>query len=383
MKENQEYVVQLRKIKEQFGFDFCSMAFILEGPRPLLTWVYATGNQNHYFRKIVLESGKGIAGKVYKTGRVLVIQDVHKELTKDEQVDHPISLVEDLRSMIALPLWQKNKCTSILLLAMRSPNYMTPERFEDVMTHLCPKFCDFEVRYERIQDAMRGNTYQDYERAPVYELINYPVLQAREDERRRIARDLHDSVVQSILGVQLMVRNARHQQEPEHMHALLGQADEWLTKIQDELRSIATSLRPASLDDLGLIAALHSYFMRIETSHQVKIHFKQNVGNHRYTPDMETTFYRVCQEATRNSCKYAKSPEIEVSLFDSVNYLTLQIKDFGRGFDVENPEILGGGMGILDMHEWTDLVDGELTVQSKIGQGTLIRLTAPIQKRKG
>ncbi len=360
--------------------DVVALAFVLEGARPLLTWVHATGNQSQHFRRIVLEPGKGVAGGVYRTGRTMVMQDVHKELAEDRLVDHPILIAEEIVSMMAIPLWQDEQVKGVLLLASRKADRITENIYTEVMHELTGDFFDYEVRNMLFAQALRVGEEYKAEALPVYELMRFPVLQAREDERGRIARDLHDSVVQSILGVQMLLRTAKYQPTREELNAVLEQADGWLNSIQTELRNVSVTLRPTVLDDLGLIAALHSHFKRLEDSYHVRVQFSENVGGNRYTSDMETSFYRVCQEASLNACKYSGSSEIRVRLQDTEDYLTLEVTDEGAGFDLENPEIKGGGLGMPDMMDWAELVDGELTLQTAPGKGTSVWLTAPKRK---
>ncbi len=360
------------------NLDLCAVAFALKGRKTLLTWVYASGNLNHYYRNIVMESGKGIAGRVHQSGKVLVIQNVDEELTEERQISFPITIVEGLKSLMAVPLWGEGKCEGVLLLAFREPDQITTELFEEAMSRITPSFCDFEVKYSVIGDAVGVEQAANFEAVPIYELMNYSVLQAREDERKRIAKDLHDSAVQNVLGVQFLVRTAKRAKDREKMMELLGQADELLSDIQDELRSLATSLRPASLDDLGLVASLNSYFSRMENVYSVKIHLRQNIGLTRYSANTEIAIFRVCQEAVRNSCKYSKCASIEVTLLDSKRFLSMRVKDDGVGYDTKNPDIRGGGMGMVNMKEWISLLDGEFSVNSVIGKGTTIEVSVPI-----
>ena len=97
---------------------------------------------------------------------------------------------------------------------------------------------------------------------------------------------------------------------------------------------------------------------------------------------MEAVFYRVCQEAVLNACKYSGSSVIDVNLTESEGYLTLEVTDTGVGFDPENVDVKGGGMGLPGMSDWAEMIDGELTYQSAPGKGTSIWLTAPVRRRE-
>ena len=380
--DDSKYTVHLRHLKERFGFDFVSLASVLEASQPLLTWVYATGNKNTRYRRIVLEPGKGIAGGVYKSGRAMILQNAQTELSEKERIKYPITLAEELMSILAFPLWREARVQGILLLAFRTPERITEELFDAVMAHLAPTFCDFEMNQIRFDQVMRVNAESEVEPVPVYELLNYHILRAQEEERRRLSRELHDSIVQELIGVQMLLRTMKYQPDRDGMLQVIEQADARINQVQSELRNISTTLRPVSLDDLGLIATFRSYFMWIKQSHNVTVRFLENIKEMRFSQEQEIIFYRVCQEAVLNACKYSGVDEVEVSLMEANGYLTLEVTDRGVGFDPDHMEIKGSGMGLLSMADRAELIDGELTFQSAPGKGTSIWLTAPVKKEE-
>lgn len=379
--ERGDYLTRIREIRERFGFDFVSIATVLEAQHPLLTWVYATGNLNTRYRRIVLEPGKGIAGGVYKAQRPMVIQDARKELSPSQRVEHPITISENLVSAMAVPLWRGEEVEGILLMAFRKSIPITEDLFDRVMAALVPLVCDFTVRPATFGASLHSGE-RNAETVPVYELMNYHIIRAQEEERRRISRDLHDSVIQAVVGVQLLLRSMKYQSDEDSRSRLVEEADQRLSRIQDELRTISSGLRPMTLDDLGLVAAMYSYLKRTEESRGIRIRFDQQVGRARYATEVETVFYRVCQEAVLNACKYSGSAELKVSLTESEGYLTLEVTDYGVGFDPERLEIKGTGMGIPGMSDRAELIDGELTYQTAPGKGVSIWLTAPIERRE-
>ena len=372
------YTDQLRKLKTAFGFDFVSLAIVLESSQQLLTWVHATGNRNTQYRRIVLEPGKGIAGEVYHGGNALLIQDANEEISEQDRFKYPITISEALRSILAFPLWKENKVAGILLLAFRSPNKITQELFGDVLRHITPVFCDFQVRQVEFEAVGRAGDSAYTQPVPVYELMNYHIMRAHEEERYRISRELHDSIMQQLVGVQMLIRTVKYQPSREKAIETLEQIDVQMAEIQNELRRISTSLRPTVLDDLGLSAAYRAYFDRIQEAFGVQINFRDYTTISRYTQEQETVFFRVCQEAVNNACKYSGCNEITVSLVATEGHLMLEVLDHGVGFDPEHIQAKGSGMGLWGMADRAELIDGELTYQSAPGKGTTIWLTAPI-----
>ena len=375
------YTDQLRKLKTAFGFEFVSLAVALEAGQQLLTWIHATGNRNARYRRIVLEPGKGIAGEVYHGGNAMVIQDANEEISEQDRFKYPITIAEELRSILAFPLWKEDKVGGILLLAFRSPNKISRELFQNVLDSITPAFCDFQVKEVTFEAAGHAGDCAYIQPVPVYELLNYHIIRAHEEERRRISRELHDSIMQQLVGIQMLIRTVKYQPSREKAMEALEQIDLRMVDIQNDLRSISTSLRPTVLDDLGLSASYRVHFDRVQATYDVRVHFHDRTSGCRYTPDQETVFFRVCQEAVTNACKYSGCNEIEVFLVETEGYLTLKVKDTGVGFDPEHIQAKGSGMGLLSMADRAELIDGELTYQTAPGKGTTIWLTAPILRK--
>lgn len=380
MAENR-YTDQLRKLKTEFGFEFVSLAVALEAGRELLTWIHATGNRNARYRRIILEPGKGIAGEVYHGGNAMVIQDANEEISEPDRFKYPITIAEELRSILAFPLWKEDKVGGILLLAFRCPNRITRELFQSVMDYITPMFCDFQVKKVDFETAGHVGDAAYIQPVPVYELLNYHIIRAHEEERRRISRELHDSIMQQLVGVQMLIRTVKYQPSKEKTMEALEHIDQRMVEIQNELRSISINLRPPVLDDLGLSASYRAYFARLQETYGICVYFYDRTKASRYSEDQETVFFRICQEAVMNACKYSGCKEIEVFLVETDGYLTLEVKDHGVGFDPEHIQAKGSGMGLLSMADRAELIDGELTYQTAPGKGTTIWLTAPISRK--
>lgn len=377
--ENNKYLPELQRLRQQFGFDMVSLATTISGTRrPFLTWNCASGNLNYDFQRIVLESGKGIAGGVHKSKKVMLIQDAFQEMSSEELAEHPIILAENLFCVLAVPLWKQDEVYGVLLMGYRTANRISEVDFYAIMDDLVPFFGEFTVKPIQFNDVIHKG--QDAETAPIYELMYYPVIQAREKERRQIAREMHDGVLQDVLSVQMMLRMLKYQKTEADAEQLLKNADQWLSQIQNEIRGLSSSLRPVALDDWGLSAALQSQFERMEHVYEVTIDLQQNIKNQRYASIVETAFYRVCQEAVSNACKYANTKSIFVTLMEQEQNLVLIVTDEGQGFFSEKPEVKGGGQGLSDMFDWAELIDGTLTIESSPEQGSRVQLIAPIRK---
>lgn len=203
------------------------------------------------------------------------------------------------------------------------------------------------------------------------------VIKAQEDERKRISRELHDSVAQELISSLVDLRVLKYLNVQEEALQKIQQTEASLTRLLEQIRNLSVELRPASLDDLGLDAAFRSHFKWIEKNYGVLVRFVAELGGQRFNSEVETVVYRVCQESVLNAMKYADIDEINVRLFASAHLLELMVSDQGNGFDVNTNDPKGTGLGIYGMKERAELVGGEISITSKRGEGTTVHLRVP------
>lgn len=204
------------------------------------------------------------------------------------------------------------------------------------------------------------------------------VIKAQEDERKRISRELHDSVAQELISSLVDLRVLKYLNVQEEALQKIQQTEASLTRLLEQIRNLSVELRPASLDDLGLDAAFRSHFKWIEKNYGVLVRFVAELGGRRFNSEIETVVYRVCQESVLNALKYADVDEVDVRLFATEQKLELIVADRGSGFDVNTNDPKGTGLGIYGMKERAELVGGELSITSERGKGTKVHLRIPI-----
>lgn len=198
-------------------------------------------------------------------------------------------------------------------------------------------------------------------------------LHAQEEERARVARDLHDEVNQSLTGLLLRLEAVREAAPPE-LEGELAETKALANQAMTELLSLARQLRPTALDDLGLVAAIGGQVEQlgrgeIEARLEVEGDFS-DLGD-----DAQLVVYRVAQEALTNAARHSGAKRIEVRLRRSEGgSVLLDIADDGRGFAFDESE---RGLGIGGMRERALLVGGELAIESRPGAGTKVHLTVP------
>jgi signal transduction histidine kinase len=212
------------------------------------------------------------------------------------------------------------------------------------------------------------------------------VLKAQEDERKRIARELHDDTSQSLTSLMVELKAAENAKSLAEIKPRLTELRSLAHETLQVVHNMAMELRPNALDDLGLVAALRKYVTDFAAKNA--IHVDLQVGEaarRRFPPDMETAAYRITQEALANTVRHpnARNVSVLVDLQDSM--FTLIVEDDGIGFDLDeaskrSPE---QRLGLFGMYERASLVGGRLVVESKHEQGTSIFLEVPVKSTQG
>lgn len=207
------------------------------------------------------------------------------------------------------------------------------------------------------------------------------VIKAQENERKRISRELHDSVAQELLSAVVDLRALKYMTDDTEVLKKTSESTSTLIRLMDDIRNLSVELRPSALDDFGLVAAFRSHFKRLEESYGLSVDFNSSIERNRYENEVETVLYRICQEAVFNAIKYAHVETIQVKLFEEGNMLQLIVKDEGVGFILgANP--IGTGLGLYGMNERAELVMGNVAVSSEVGKGTTVHLRVPLDEKR-
>ncbi|MBE2315608.1 GAF domain-containing sensor histidine kinase [Solirubrobacter sp. CPCC 204708] len=197
-------------------------------------------------------------------------------------------------------------------------------------------------------------------------------IEASEAERTRWARELHDDTLQQLAGLRMLLSGARRRGDAARIGAAIEDALEQITTAIGDLRSLITELRPAALDELGIKPALESLAARFER--QTDIEVDLDVTDTRLDPEIESTVYRLVQEALTNITKHARAQRVAVQVEARGGEIALVVRDDGTGFD---PQQQSSGFGLIGMRERLALVDGALELQTSPGAGTELRARIP------
>jgi signal transduction histidine kinase len=203
------------------------------------------------------------------------------------------------------------------------------------------------------------------------------LITANEDERRLLARELHDDLSQRLARVAIDAGFARSRRETEEADEALMKLHAELVSISKDVHDMSYRLHPSLVDDLGIVAALQSEIERIQRQVEVRITGQIIDVPRPLSPEMALCVFRIAQEALQNAVKHAQASEIEIALEPSGQGLLLTVRDDGVGFDLA--EVTDRfSLGLSSMRERAALVGGDLTINSRPGSGTTVTLTVPI-----
>jgi signal transduction histidine kinase len=202
------------------------------------------------------------------------------------------------------------------------------------------------------------------------------LVTSQEDEQRRISRELHDQMGQSLAALLLGLKSVKDSVKDETAVESIQRLQEITNRIADEMHSLIRELRPTALDDLGLHTALANYLEEWSQRSNLAIDFHSNgFLDERLGSQLESTIYRIVQEAVNNVIKHAKAKNISIILEKRGNRVLLIVEDDGIGFDAEGllkTPAKNRRFGLLGMQERVALVGGSLSIESTPGVGTTV-----------
>jgi signal transduction histidine kinase len=225
-------------------------------------------------------------------------------------------------------------------------------------------------RSERLQEQLRQLSRQ--------------ILLAQEEERKRISRELHDVIAQTLTGINVRLAALKKEAalNTKHLDRNIARTQRLVEKSVDIVHQFARELRPAVLDDLGLIPALHSFVKIFSQRTRLHVHLKAFVGIEELEIAKRTVLFRVAQEALTNVARHAHAHRVEVNFQKVHGIARMEIKDDGKSFQVErtlNAKV-NSRLGLLGMRERVEMVGGTFCVESAPGKGTTVQVEIPFAK---
>jgi signal transduction histidine kinase len=228
----------------------------------------------------------------------------------------------------------------------------------------------------RAEEALRRSEDRSRALMAARQQLLQKLMSAQEDERRRIARDLHDEIGQALTSLLIGLRTVA---DAATLEAARGRVED-LRRIAvgtlEEVRRLARGLRPSVLDDLGLAAALERYAADYSQAHSIAVKVEADPDGRRLPGEVETALYRIAQEALTNTAKHATAGHVHLVVERQPAAVRLVVSDDGRGFRCPEPDA-GGHLGLSGMRERAALLNGSVVVESDPDQGTRVSVTIP------
>jgi len=211
--------------------------------------------------------------------------------------------------------------------------------------------------------------------------LSRQILSAQEDERKRISRELHDVIAQTLTGINIRLATLKKEASlsTRGLDRNIVRTQRLVEKSVDIVHQFARELRPAVLDDLGLIPALHSFVKLFSKRTRIHVHLKAFAGVEQLDGNQRTILYRVAQEALTNVSRHAQASRVEVDIQKLAAGICMKISDNGKSFQVEKILNAKGRnrLGLLGMRERLDMVGGHFEIESISGKGTTITAQIP------
>jgi len=207
------------------------------------------------------------------------------------------------------------------------------------------------------------------------------IINAQEQERQRIARELHDETSQVLTSLLISLAVLEESIETQEARERIADTRALAHSTLRAIRNLSIDLRPSALDDLGLLPALRWYVKEYQKKCSIEVEFHASGFKERLPAEMETALYRIVQECLTNTAKHANARRVTIMLKENTEMVYARIVDDGEGFDYEallKTPIQERGLGLAGMHERAVLLDGTLNIHSVPGQGTTIEVSIPL-----
>lgn len=267
------------------------------------------------------------------------------------------------------------------------------QRRMDVLTAANRKLKKEIVRREAVEKSLRKSEQyqsrlleQSHQMQEQLRHLSREVLRAQEEERKRISRELHDVIAQTLTGINVRLATLKKEANlnSADLEKSIARTQKLIQHSVDIVHQFARELRPTVLDDLGLIPALHTFMKNFREQTGVLVSLSAFAGVEQVNGDKRTVLYRVAQEALTNVARHAQASQVDVKIQKTGGAICMKIKDDGKGF--EEQRVLHDKkrkrLGLLGMRERLEMVGGTFTVTSAPGKGTTVTAQIPLTNGK-
>ena len=302
-----------------------------------------------------LELGGSKTGRVLQRGRSERVDSV----LDDPEIDQQVARRMGVRSALYVPLVAQGRPIGVVVVHDR--------------LGATSSFADEDVRLTESLAAKAATAVELSERVSRDAVRR--VVEAQELERARLARELHDETGQALTSILLGLKSLEDRVDSDDGRTAVTELRNLVVSTLQDVRRLAVELRPAALDDFGLVPAIERLRDTVEEQGGLSVDVQSPLGDERLPPETETALYRIVQEALVNVLKHAAATRVTVRLSRSGKTVALVVQDDGNGFDPAS--VRDGGLGLVGMRERVALLGGRLTVESSEGGGTLLKAEVP------
>lgn len=297
----------------------------------------------------------------------------------DDWMDHVVEQVSEGRTIQVEVIFEGATSAETAVAVTIVPIYGNGDEVEEL----------FVMGSDITRQKHAERTMRQKNRAEVEKKINQQkfrsvlILEGQEEERKRIAMDIHDGIGQMLTSLKFQIESMDSGSGEKNARKL-AEIKQGIKDVIKEVRKVTFNLKPTVLGDYGLQAALNVFIQEIGKLTDTTLEFRtEGSMTYRLPQKVENNIFRIVQEAINNAIKYSGAPKIDVLLKQDENDLVITVNDQGRGFDekiVEARDVnIDSGRGFFNMYERTEYINGNLEIKSAPGEGTTVRLTVPLR----
>ena len=330
--------------------------------------VLPTGEDGLRVEAAVGDGAQGLHGWTFprstsKAGRVLGRSRSERvdELLEDPEVDHESARRFAARTGLFVPLIVRDRAAGVIV----AHDKQGPDN----------RFGDDDVRVSE-QFAARAATAVDLSERVARDSLRR-VLAGQELERRRLARELHDETGQALTSILLGLKNVEDAKDASDVREAAASLRQLVVGTLQDVRRLAVELRPKALDDFGLVPALERLVETFGEHTGIEVQLESRLGAERLPEEVETTLYRLIQEALTNVVKHAQARTVSIILLRRDGSVSVLVEDDGRGFDPDG--VRDDALGLVGMRERVGLLGGRLTIEAPADAGTTLAVEVPLR----
>ncbi len=371
----------MRKVQEIFGFESARI-YLFDEKEGELRLLANEGSPDGFVPSSSIKPGKGALGKVFEEGRLIYFEDIQTDPNYLQLTPSGKALKAGFRGSLSIPIKAKNKVTGVMNFSSKSPHRFTAAEVQ-LLESIANNFGTVIENLYLFQEV-RSRSEELQKSGEELQRLTGSLLSAQEDERRRLARELHDDLTQrlAVLAIEAGKMEQQFDTSPDLIRERLPAMKDQIVALSTDIHRISRQLHPSILDDLGLVDAIKSLCTGFSEQEGIPVEFTPENLPEDLTNDLSLCLYRITQESLRNIAKHAQAQEARVTLAGNNGSVLLSIQDSGVGFD---PAQVRGkpGLGLASMEERVRLIQGSLSVQSQPTQGTTIEVRAPLARGDG